>query len=208
MSSETVERYRELLDTGRARTDALCWTVVQPGGRPVDVDEVARRLGGDPAGLVTHTLHDSALHDGGDDDRLVYGDGRDRAFRMAPVGPAVAMVEFHGYQGASPRVLRALSVGAVVHSAFWNIEGASRFSYAVDGRVLTAFDGNLPGIRWGDAPDALGTDLDALLLLAKGGQGDHRGPMLALIERRTGIALTARWLAGPHRVLLVRPLPG
>jgi hypothetical protein len=203
MSSETAARYRQLLDAAPAPTDALCWTIVQPGGRPVDVDEVARRLGGDPADLVEHTLGRHV-----DDDRLVYGDGHERAFRMAAVGRAVAMVEFHGYQGANPRVLRALSVGAVVHSAFWNIEGASRFSYAVDGRVLTAFDGNLPAIRWGDAPDALGTDLDALLVIARGGQLDPRGAMLAAIERRTGIALTARWLAHPHRVLLVRPLPG
>ncbi|GIJ51538.1 hypothetical protein Val02_84240 [Virgisporangium aliadipatigenens] len=201
MSSETAARYRQLLDAGPAPTDALCWTVVQPGGRPVDVDEVARRLGGDPAVLVDHVLGD------GDDDRLVYGDGHERAFRLAAVGPAVAMVEFHGYQGANPRVLRALSVDALVHSAFWNIEGASRFSYAVDGRVLTAFDGNLPGSRWGEAPDALSTDLDQLLATARGGGGDSRGAMLALIERRTGVALTAEWLKRPHRVLLARPLP-
>lgn len=204
MSSETAERYRQLLDAGPGPTDALCWTVVELGGHTGDVDEVARRLGGDPADLVTHTLGED------DDDRPVYGDGHERAFRLAAVGTAVAMIEFHGYQGANPRVLRALSTGrTVVHSAFWNIEGASRFSYAVDGRVLTAFDGNLPGSRWGEAPDALGTDLDRLLAIARGTAqpADYRGAMLALVEQRTGVALTTDWLARPHRVLLARPLP-
>jgi hypothetical protein len=47
---ETIAHCAGLLDRQRGLDMALCWTVVEPLGRPaVSVEGVVERLGGDPA---------------------------------------------------------------------------------------------------------------------------------------------------------------
>jgi hypothetical protein len=94
MPSDLALRYRRLIGDERLEVlwMAMCWTVVEPVTKPVDVDEVVRRLGG-----------------GGDEGREqpvdldnVY-DGSDGAFYVGQVGSAVAVLEVNGFQGSRPQ---------------------------------------------------------------------------------------------------------
>src|SRR3982751_1202749 len=145
MPSEAVQRYEELLRRTALDT-ALCWTVVEPVTAPVTVEEAVRRLGGDPE-AVARSVPDE-VPDGW------------AVFHLHPVGSAVTLLEVNGSQGSRVEVLRRLSDGARVHSAFWNVNAVSRLSYAVYGKVLTAFEAfDLPD--WADTA-YLADDLDDL----------------------------------------------
>ena len=187
MASEAVRRYEELLRRTALDT-ALCWTVVEPVTAPVTVEEVVRRLGGD-ASTVALSVPDE-VPDGW------------AVFHLHPAGSAVALLEVNGYQGSRPEVLRRLSDGARVHSAFWNVNAASRFSFAVYGKVLTAFEALQP-------PDTgpLDGDLDDLFAAVLRDDGRWSAALLAVIERRTGVALDDDWLDQPHAVAALPAVP-
>jgi hypothetical protein len=93
-----------------------------------------------------------------------------------------------------------------VHSACWNEDGQGRFSYAAYGRVLTAFAPTSPHRRDGEQPDALDDELDPLHA-ALDSAGDWRPALLAIIERRSGVAIPENWFVRPHRTVLVPLLP-
>jgi hypothetical protein len=182
MSSDAVERYREFL-RATALDTALCWTVVEPVTRPVTIEEVVRRLGGDPS-----TIAPSAP------DEVPPGH---TAFHLHPAGSAVALLEVNDYQGSRPEVLRRLSDGARVHSAFWNVNAVSRLSYAVYGKVLASFEALPPP----EDPGPLDGDLDDLFT-----GDDWQAALLAVVERRTGVVLDD-WVSRPHPVAVLPPVP-
>jgi hypothetical protein len=187
MASEAVRRYEELLRR-TALDSALCWTVVEPVTAPVNVDEVVRRLGGDP-GTVELAEPDDVPAGW-------------TVFHLHPVGSAVALLEVNNSQGSRPEVLRRLSDGARVHSAFWNVNAVSRFSYAVYGTVLATFEAlDLPD------PGPLDGDLDDLYAAVRHHDGHWSAAMLAVIERRTGVALDDDWLGRPHPVAAIPAVP-
>jgi hypothetical protein len=103
-------------------------------------------------------------------------------------------------------VLRRLSSdGQVVHCAYWNIEHDNDFSYAVDGSVVTSFDGEFPEIRYGPEPDAVEVEREPLWAAA--GEDGWQAAMLALVEMRTGVALDETWFDRLQPAVLVDPLP-
>jgi hypothetical protein len=71
------------------------------------------------------------------------------------LGSWVLAVEINGWQGSRTEVLARISRGTRAVSAFWNVNALTRFSYAVEGRVLTAFEAMSPDSRQGAEPDAL-----------------------------------------------------
>jgi len=194
--SEALQRYRQLLANSSASV-ASCWTVVQPVTKAATAEDVVRRLGADPGLLAVRDV--SAAYD------LGPGDGC--LVHVEELGSAVLLFEMNGYQGSRPEVLRWLSDGARVHSAFWNVGVHSRFSYAVYGQVLTTFEALAPGTRHGTHPDALDGDLDDLHAVLDAGGGDWPAAMLAVIERRTGVVIPTDWWERPHTAVLVPSMP-
>jgi hypothetical protein len=202
MPSDLALRYRRLIGDERleALWMAMCWTVVEPVTKPVDVDEVVRRLGGggnegceQPVDLDDF----NDRHDGS-------------AFYVGQVGSAVAVLEVNGFQGSRSEVLRVLSDGARVHSVFWNVNSSNEFSYAVYGRTLASFAGTDPYHRYGDDPDVLNSDLADIFEARPDNDeldGDWRSAMLATAQHRTGVALDAEWLSRPHRYVVLPQLP-
>jgi hypothetical protein len=200
MPTELALRYQRLVgDPELARLwEAVCWTVVEPVSKPADVDEVIRRLGGDPADAATQPV------DLGD-----FGAGVRCALYLGQVGPSVSIFEVGGYQGSRPEVLRVLSDGARVHSAFWTVEPPAVFGYAVYGRTLVSFSDS-PHDRTGDDPDVMNPDLVDIFEAQPDNDepgGDWRAAMLATVERRTAVRLDAAWLRRPLRRILLDPLP-
>src|SRR5207248_3946963 len=183
MPREAVERYEKLLRRNGLDV-ALCWTVVEPVTRPVTVEEVVRRLGGDPSAVAQSGLDDVPPGS--------------TVFHLHPAGSAVGLLEVNDYQGSRTEVLRRLSDGARVHSAFWNVNAVNRLSYAVYGKVLASFE----AFPFSADPGPLDGDLGDL---AAG--GDWKAAMLAVVERRTGVVLEDGWLTGPHPVAVLPPVP-
>ena len=108
-----------------------------------DVASVARGFGGRAGDATTMTLRDVDARPGED---LV---------AVRSLGPWVLAVEINGWQGSRAEVLARISRGTRALSAFWNVNALTRFSYAVEGRVLTAFEAMSPDSRQGAEPDAL-----------------------------------------------------
>lgn len=189
MVDEDVAWYQRMLDAQEDQFDApWCWTVVQPLTKPVTVAEVARRLGGDPAGIEQLAGWDYDETD---------------ALHLHQVGPAVVMCQTGGWEGVRDEALRWLSDGASVHSSWWSpANGRSFVCYAAFGRVLTRLeflDDDQPA---GEQPTALDEDRAPL-------RDDLDYPaQLALVERRTGIRLDPAWLDQPHATVVLRtPIP-
>jgi len=98
-------------------------------------------------------------------------------------GGSVA-VEFNGWQGTEPPVLRALSSpGNLTASMFWNINAVTRFSLARDGEVLTRSELSLEDIESAEARELL-ADLDV--------EGLHSNAIgLLAADRFTGVSMSA-----------------
>jgi hypothetical protein len=113
------------------------------------------------------------------------------------VGAWTLVVEDNWFEGARPEVLRRVSAGTEVVSAFWNVNALTRFSHAVDGEVRTSFEALMPGYREGTRPDAL-EELRSGLPWSDadlGRQGVNTiSLMLALTARITGQAIRREWL--------------
>ncbi|MDG6110078.1 DUF6461 domain-containing protein [Dactylosporangium aurantiacum] len=190
MVDHDVAWYRRMLD---AQPELLnspwCWTVVLPLTKPVTVADVARRLGGEPAGVEDRAGWDFDEPDG--------------TLHLRQVGPAVLMCQTGGWEGVRDEALRWLSDGASVHSSWWsNANARSLLCYAAFGRVLTRLeylDDDQPA---GEQPDALDEDRAAL-------RDDQDYPaQLAFVERRTGVRLDHAWLDEPHATVVIRrPIP-
>ena len=118
------------------------------------------------------------------------------------LGSWLLVVEVNGWQGSRPEVLRRVSAGSRAVSAYWNVNGVTRFSYAAGGRVLTAFEVMSPGRRDGEDPGCLeearaGLPWDA---------GERVPLMLALMSRVTGLRVAEEWCDGDFAVVPVHPV--
>jgi hypothetical protein len=117
------------------------------------------------------------------------------------VGEWLLVVEVNGWQGSRPEVLRRVSAGGRVVSVYWNVEATTRFSYAVSGQLLTAFEAMTPDRRFGADPDALETARSGLPWAT----GDWVPLLLALAARVTGVGMRPQWLEGDFLVVPVEP---
>jgi hypothetical protein len=167
--------------------DAGCLTLVESG----DPAAVASAFGGDldpgqpPAGL----------------DRLIHSTVDAPAVALRRLDNWVLVVEYNGWQGSRPEVLRAAATAGRAVSAYWSVNADTRFSYALDGLVLTTFEANSPGQRHGEDPDRL----EAYRAGLDWGSGDPAALMLALMARVTGTIPVPQWLAGDFAIVAVLP---
>lgn len=171
--------------------DGACVTLVASAdGDPPDVDAVVRGFGGDPAVGRRASLASLGMPPP-DQPVLAIRDLR----------PWLLTVEPNGWQGSRPEVLRRISAGGRVVSAYWNVNHTTRFCYAASGQVLTAFEVMSPGVRDGADPDCL-EEARAGLPWETGA----RVPlMLALASRVTGLRVARDWLDGEFTVVPVTP---
>ncbi|MFD8532508.1 DUF6461 domain-containing protein [Streptosporangium canum] len=214
-TADLREHYRRLMNSTQWLDMGMCWTAVVPDdGRALTLDQVAARL----AGNTRYRLHEPAPLDAiGPPERDAYPVFVDRC------GSTTVLFEW-GYLGTSPAVLRRLSEGARVYSAWWNVNANNLLSFAVGGEHVLAIDALFPGrqehhaglARWPELqamtdffaeppPEDLDEDedededdLDARV------DHDWRAACLAVIDRTTGARLTGEWLEQPHPYVTVR----
>jgi hypothetical protein len=184
MADETAE-FR-WLQTSPLR-DGACITLVGPP----NADVVVRGFGGDLAGARQMSLA-APGRPGVDEPTLA----------VREVGAWLLVVEVNGWQGSRPEVLRRVSAGGRVVSVYWNVNMTTRFSYAVSGQLLTAFEAMTPDRRWGADPDGL----EAARAGLPWATGDWVPLLLALAARVTGVRVLPEWLEGDFLVAPVEPL--
>jgi hypothetical protein len=114
-----------------------------------------------------------------------------------PFGDGVLLAESNGYHATDRAVLERLSAGTVAASVFWNVNSASRLSYAVDGVVMSYLDFIVDG-------DDQGTDPSAAQPF-RAGLGSTREDAVVFLERVAGARLTPDWLAADHPASLIVP---
>lgn len=168
----------------------LSWTVVRPHQARLTVEEVVRRLHGEPDTMTTDRPADCVSD-------LEYDDLADTVF-LEQRGDAVIIVGF-GTATAEEKALRRLSQSATVHSVFWMINNFNRLYYIVDGVVVTELDMLRPLDRWGTDPEALTDHLDALCdLHDRSDPGPDWETAMATLESLTGQRLDLDWFARPQ----------
>lgn len=179
-----VRMFEQLSDLPACVGESLCWTVVRPQQGRLTVDEVVRRLHGDPDTMTTRRPADV-----GYDYDVVFLEQR---------GDAVIIVGY-GTASAEEDALRRLGQSATVYSVFWVINNFNRLSYIVDGVVATELDVLRPLERWGTDPEALTDHLEALCDLAdRSSPGPDWETAMATLESLTGQRLDADWFARPQ----------
>jgi hypothetical protein len=185
-----VRMFEQLSDTPSSIGESLCWAVLRPQQGRLTVDEVVRRLHGDPDAMTSQRPADL-----GYDYDTVFVEQRD---------DAVIIV---GYSDASAEqdVLRRLSQCVTVHGVFWLINNFSRLHYVVDGVLVTELDVLDPWDRSGTDPEALNDHLDALRdRHDRSMSGTGPGAFLdwptamATMESLTGLRLDADWFQRPQ----------
>jgi hypothetical protein len=166
--------------------DGACITLVGPP----DAEGVVRGFGGDLSAARPMSL--AAVGMPTVDEPTI---------AVREVGEWLLVVEVNGWQGSRPEVLRRVSAAGRAVSVYWNVNATTRFSYAVSGRLLTAFEAMTPGRRFGADPDALETVRSGLPWAT----GDWVPLLLALAARVTGVPVRPEWLAGDFLVVPVEP---
>ncbi len=175
--------------------DAACVTLVRSDDRA----EVVRRFGGSPGGARRLSLAAAGnLAAATDSGELI----ESQWLGVRSLGRWTLAVEVNGWQGSRPEVLERVSAGTRAVSAYWNVNGGTRFSYAAAGRVLAAFDAVFPDRREGADPDCL----EGLRAGLSWDDGDEVPMMLALAARVTGLTPVPEWLEGELCVIPVEPL--
>ena len=141
--------------------DGACVTLVAPA----DADRVVRGFGGDLAGTRRVPLAEVGVPS-----------VDEPAAAVRDLGSWLLVAEVNGWQGSRPEVLRRVSAGGRSVSAYWNVNRTTRFSYAMDGRVLTAFEVMTPDRRDGADPDCLEEARAGLPLADRRVGGAHARP--------------------------------
>lgn len=167
--------------------DGACLTLVSAR----DAAGVIRGFGGDPEGGRRAILAD-----------LGTPSVEEPVAAIRDLGSWLLVVEPNGWQGSRPEVLRRVSVGGRAVSAYWNVNASARFSYVVDGRLLTSFEAGDPGRRHGADPDCLEEARSGL----PWDDGDWVALMLALAGRVTGLRPGPEWLAREFAVVPLSPV--
>src|ERR1700691_3663128 len=157
--------------------DGACVTLVGPP----DAEGVVRGFGGDPSEARPMSLAAVGMPT-----------VDEPAIAVRDVGEWLLVVEVNGWQGSRPEVLRRVSAGGRVVSVYWNVNATTRFSYAVSGQLLTAFEAMTPDRRWGADPDALEAARSGLPWAT----GDWVPLLLALAARVAGVRMRPEWLEG------------
>ena len=179
-----------------SETDAFGWirsTVLRDGAcvtlvAPADADRVAQGFGGNLEGARRTSLAEIGVPS-----------VDEPVAAIRDLGSWLLVVEVNGWQGSRPEVLRRVSAGSRAVSAYWNVNGTTRFSYAADGRVLTAFEVMTPGRRDGEDPDCLEEARAGLPWET----GEWVPLMLALMSRVTGLRVAPEWFDGDFTVVPV-----
>jgi hypothetical protein len=195
MTSDGIDYYRQFLVDRWDIREAVCITFVHGIGE----DAMIRAFGGDPADTAPRSARDI-----GDEFVGLRYDQTPPVLLVAPVDEWLIGVEYNGFQGSRPEVLRGASVGGTAVSVYWNVNGTNRFRYATGGRTSVGFDMHRPEDRHAAAPDALAALLDGLEF---GYGGDAYAAGLALAERVSGVRLTGTLLDGTYRRAVLRPVP-
>jgi hypothetical protein len=195
VTSNVIGYYRQfLLDRWDIR-EAVCLSYVHG----IDEDAMIRAFGGDPADTAPRSARDI-----GDEFVGLRYDQIPPVLLVTPVDEWLIGVEYNGFQGSRPEVLRAASTGGTAVSVYWNVNGTNRFTYSTGGRTTVGFDMRRPEDRYGAAPDALTTLLDGLEF---GNGSDAYAAGLALAERVTGVRLTGTLLDRTYRRAVLRAVP-
>ena len=187
-----VRMFEQLSDLSEYSSvkENLSWTVVRPRQARLTVDDVVRRLHGEPDTMTTDRPADCVSD-------LEYDDLADTVF-LEQRGDAVIIVGF-GTATAEEEALRRLGQSATVHSVFWAINNFNRLYYIVDGVVVTELDMLRPLDRWGTDPEALTDHLDALRdLHDRSDPGPDWETAMATLESLTAQRLDPDWFARPQ----------
>jgi len=180
------ERYEALLSAEGSLREALCLTVVEG----CDAKQALSRMGADPATLGRRTVAESA--------------SLGWPALAAPVTGGAVVLEPNGFQATRPEVIRALTAGGGRSTTvYWNVNTHHEALRAENGRTRWRFrpppdepDGPIDEVHRAieDLPfDDEWSDSSALLLI--------------LLERETGFALGAEWLATAHLSASLIELP-
>jgi hypothetical protein len=208
VTDEVIGYYQDLLADRWDLGEAVCLTYAYG----IDEDGLIRAFGGDPADTAPRSLVEA----GAELSAYHYSEVPATVL-VAPIGDWLLGLEYNGFQGSRPEVLRAASGGGHAasgggHAAsgggralsvFWNINGHETFCYAVGGRTVLGFDLTDPDRRHGADPSILDGQLAGLPF----GYEDGRAAGLALIERVSGARLTRSLLDGVFRRAVLRWVP-
>jgi Family of unknown function (DUF6461) len=165
---------------------AGCVTLVEAP----DGEAVIRAFGADPAEVVPGPPFTGSDTDDPDRDQFV---------AVQVIDGGLAVLECNGYEGS--HVAAEASRGGCAVSVFWNVNAHTRFSYAVDGRLLVGFDALSPEHRYGTEPDALVELMTGLFTPDL----HWIESMFTLAARTTGLTLPADWLERDSLTVPVRP---
>ncbi|TKK90443.1 hypothetical protein FDA94_05440 [Herbidospora galbida] len=186
--TDVYHHYRKLLG-GSWMEVAICWTVVVPHDeKPLTLTEIGERVSG---GEGYHAYGPEVFEDG--EECLEYFDDFEWAMLVDHSGPVAKIFEYNGFKGVYDPVLPRLSAGGRAYSAYWNVNGNNRLSFAADGEMVLSFDAmfveeSRPDLaRW---PELL-TQLPHF----DWEKGESwRAAMLAAIDLATGARLTKEWI--------------
>lgn len=186
---------------GRAAPDDYAWLNDERLGpiytftfvRHPDEREVLRRFGVAPQDVGP--LTDEDVYERFD----ATGGGCDLVMAVE-LGDWTVAVEWYGWQGVRPEVLRELSRdGGQAVAVSRHDYGHHRLAYAADGQVVTSFDPSFPSARYGTDPDRLNGHLRDLGIdpAAADQIENHIPAAVALASRISGVVLTPAHLEGP-----------
>lgn len=192
-----LAHYRRLLQDIPWLTTAMCWTVIVPNPDPLPLEDVARRVSDSADILLEEPLGVQEVPYG--PELLVF---------VGEAGDARTMFENGGFLGSDFSVLSRLSARARVHSAYWDMDGNNRLTYAADGRVRATLDAMEPEESPGEGHRRLWPELEIVEEAAAAGD-DWQAAALAAVELATGARLGRDWLEERHPCFRVRwPLAG
>jgi len=171
-----VAHYQHLLGVAQYLDVALSWTVVQPLGDLMDIEDIVERLRGPDFELREVDLEEAGL--------LVDESGPSIMF-LDHVGGIISQFD--------TALLERLSTEARLWHLTWNVNGHSHLLYGADGRIRLW----MPGL---DPNDAHGPDSHALdhLLPPSHARLSHAAAM-ALIDQDSGAHLDLEWLNSVQR---------
>ncbi|MGE5830467.1 MAG: DUF6461 domain-containing protein [Micromonosporaceae bacterium] len=166
--------------------EAYCFTAVIG----LDADEVIARLGADPGGCRRLTF-----------DECFWTVDAPQWAQVGVLDGGVLVAEHNGWRGEE--AAGALSTGARAACFCRDVSAAMQFSHAVDGVLLATFDPLLePAPVHGADPGCL----DRLLADLPFGLDAAEISAMALLERVTGVRISAEWLRTPQRAIRLPPL--
>jgi hypothetical protein len=133
------------------------------------LEDVVRAFGSDPT--RPRTGHDVRYED---------------LLTVGTIGDTVVAIEFSGWEGSRPEVLRRVSAQGRAATSFWSITGATRFALAERGQVVDLFE------DWSEATSPQVLELAHDLDRHTYADVVERGLLVA--ERATGAALTPEFV--------------